>query len=302
MSAAGVARELGITERTAHKRRREIESKRGIKLAANSARSPDIQLLIPENGVRLELDVEEGVVLVGSDAHYWPGIKSTAHRAFVLVARELKPVAVVMNGDDLDGSNVGRHARIGWEKRPDHRSELAVLRERLDEIVQARPGAKFIRTRGNHDIRYDAYLSGHAPAMEGIFGASLTDFLQDWIHGWSVMVNDNELIIKHRYHNGIHGVYNNTLKSGVSMCTGHLHSLKVTPFTDYNGTRYGIDCGTLADPWGPQFTYMEDNPRNWRSGFAVLTFHNGKLMPPELVQVVDEAEGLICFRGQVVKV
>jgi hypothetical protein len=34
----------------------------------------------------------------------------------------------------------------------------------------------------------------------------------------------------------------------------------------------------------------------------VLTFHNGKLMPPELVEVIDEDAGLIFFRGQVVQV
>ena len=51
-----------------------------------------------------------------------------------------------------------------------------------------------------------------------------------------------------------------------------------------------------------QFIYAENNPLNWRSGFAVLTFNNGKLMPPELAEVVDEDKGLYYFRGQVMKV
>lgn len=62
---------------------------------------------------RLHLDVMDGVVLVGSDAHYWPGVISTAHRAFVRACELLKPVAVVMNGDMLDGASISRHPPIG---------------------------------------------------------------------------------------------------------------------------------------------------------------------------------------------
>jgi hypothetical protein len=77
-----------------------------------------------------------------------------------------------------------------------------------------------------------------------------------------------------------------------------LHSLKVTPFDDYNGTRYGVDTGTLADVDGPQFeNYLELSPTNWRSGFAVLTFHNGHLLWPELV--AKYAENKIQFRGKI---
>jgi hypothetical protein len=84
------------------------------------------------------------------------------------------------------------------------------------------------------------------------------------------------------------------------MVTGHLHSSKVTPYTDYNGTRYGVDTGCLADPYGPQFEYTEDNPRNWRSGFAVLRFHEGKLLQPQLVIVHDSNHVDYC--GQLIKV
>jgi hypothetical protein len=33
--------------------------------------------------------------------------------------------------------------------------------------------------------------------------------------------------------------------------------------------------------------YLEHNPVPWASGFAVLTFRNGVLLPPELVEVID---------------
>jgi hypothetical protein len=81
------------------------------------------------------------------------------------------------------------------------------------------------------------------------------------------------------------------------MVTGHLHSLKVMPVSDYNGTRWGVDAGTMADPYGPQFyNYTELNPVNWRSGFAMLTFKRGKLMWPETAWV--SGPNAVQFRGQ----
>jgi hypothetical protein len=109
------------------------------------------------------------------------------------------------------------------------------------------------------------------------------------------------VVVKHRYKGGIHATHNNTVGSGKTIVTGHLHSLKVTPYADYNGNRFGVDTGTLADPSGPQFVdYLEDNPTNWRSGFAILTFFNGQLLWPELVH--DFGNGCIEFRGEVIDV
>jgi hypothetical protein len=77
--------------------------------------------------------------------------------------------------------------------------------------------------------------------------------------------------------------------------------LKVTPFGDYRGTRWGVDTGTLAEIDGPQFLdYLEDSPVNWRSGFAVLTMKDNKLLWPELVSKHDE--GIIDFRGSLIDV
>jgi hypothetical protein len=113
------------------------------------------------------------------------------------------------------------------------------------------------------------------------------------------------VVVKHRFKGGIHATHNNTLWAGKTIVTGHLHSLKVTPLSDYNGTRWGIDTGTLADPasnteGGPQFHYNEDNPQNHRSGFIVLTFKDGQLLWPEVCNVIDQNH--VSFRGEVIRV
>ncbi len=244
--------------------------------------------------------LSDGVVLVGGDAHYWPGATSTAHRAFCKFARDLRPSIVVMNGDAFDGSTISSHPPIGWENLPTVAEELSAVQNRLSEIRRASPRSRFIWTLGNHDARFNRRLASLVPEFKGVGGTRLVHHFPDWEPCWAAEVN--HAVIKHRYKGGAHAPYNNALHSGRTVVTGHLHSQKVTPFSDYNGTRYGVDAGCLAATTGPQFEYCEDNPKDWRSGFAVLTWWKGTLLAPELVSVIDEGKGMVQFRGKVITV
>jgi len=299
-SAAQVARALDMNVRNIFARRKSIERKYSIELKSSDVRSPTFNITIPSNGVRTKVEMDEGVIMVASDCHYYPGIISTAHKAFVKLIPELKPRIIVMNGDVFDGASASRHDPIGWQKTPTVQQELEACHDRLAEIEAASKSAKLHWTWGNHDMRFNTRLASQVgTAFEGVQGFNLSDHFPRWKFSTSIMVNEHTMI-KHRWHNGIHAVYNNTLKSGTSIVTGHLHSLKVTPWTDYTGTRYGVDTGTMANLDDPSFEYAEDQSRNWRSGWAVLTFWEGKLMPPELCEVISE--GLVYFRGKVIEI
>ena len=296
-SASAVARALGIDERGVHRRRRSIERRSGHPLLSLSPKSPDKAIKLPPG--RLTTDIPNGVVLIGSDAHIWPGSLTTAQRAFIHFAKELKPSLVVLNGDLFDGATVSRHPAGMWsqERRPNVRQELEACQSFMDAVVKASGAAARVWTFGNHDARFEARLAALTPEYEGVPGFALKDHFQEWTFGMSIWVND-EVVIKHRAGaNGLHAVYQNTLKGGKTVVTGNLHSLKVTPWTDYNGTRYGVDTGTLADVDSAQFDYLEDNAKNWRAGFAVLSFANGKLLQPELVEVFDDNS--VQFRGKI---
>lgn len=302
-SAVAVADHLKIDVRNVHKRRRSLEAREGIKLVAVAKNSPDAKILYPTNGVRATTEIDSGVVMVASDCHYWPDVISTAHRAFVKLVKDLSPKIVVINGDAFDGASISRHPAGGtWQALPSVKQELEACQDRLEEIQKAAIGAQLHFCYGNHDLRFNARLQQQVgDTFKGVMGMSLAEHFPLWRFSMSLMIN-GDTMIKHRYHNGVHAIYNNVLKSGASMVTGHLHSLKCTPFTDYRGTRYGVDTGTLAPVDADAFTYSEDAPKNHRSGAAVLTFYEGKLMPPELIEVIDEDEGLVYFRGQVIKV
>jgi hypothetical protein len=242
--------------------------------------------------------VTDGVVLIASDCHYWPGIVTKAHQAFCKLAKQLSPKMVILNGDILDGARISRHARIMWEKQPQMKDEIAAVQDRCAEIERAAGKAKLIRTIGNHDARFENYLSSRVGELEEMTGMTLLDYLPRWRAGWCVHLNnhtDGWTTIRHRpVAGGVHSAYNSTLKAGVSYVHGHLHKLQVTPWADYRGRRYGVDTGTMAEPYGPQFNYTEAGPVNWASGFAVLTFHKGKLLQPELC-VVEHGDAW--FRG-----
>jgi hypothetical protein len=282
-------------------RRRRIEERHKIPLVAAARTGEHYAHLSPrEHKARHGLEIKDGVVIVFSDAHFWPGVRTAAFRALLRFIEELKPVAVVNNGDAFDGASISRHPSIMWESKPSVIEELKACEQRLTEIEDAAGKAKLIWPLGNHDARFETRLAQNAPEFKGVKGFHLKDHFPRWVPCWSCWVND-DVVIKHRYHNGVHAVRNNIAKGGKTMVTGHLHSLKVTPMSDYNGTRFGVDTGTLADPSGPQFQdYTEDGPLDWRSGFAVLTFHHGRLLWPELVHVIGHNE--VEFRGQVVRV
>jgi hypothetical protein len=295
-----VAQKTGMLVRSVYKRRLSIEGRIGRELICPTDGTGKVLRTGVSHPKYIPLTISDGYVLVGSDAHYWPDEITPAHRAFVKLARRLKPKIVVMNGDAVDGASISRHPPIGWESRPTIADEIGTAQKRLREIQSAAKDAELVWTLGNHDGRFETRLATVAPEYAKIHGVHLRDHFPDWQPCWATWVND-DVVIKHRIKGGIHATHNATLWAGKTTVTGHLHSLKVTPFSDYNGVRYGVDTGTMANIYGPQFEdYTEGNPVNWRSGFAVLRFIAGQLMMPQLCQVVDENH--VEYLGELIEV
>lgn len=297
-SAKKVSEELGVDIRNVHRRKKRIEERKGVSL--ETTRQGPL-LKTPDNPARKMLGIENGTVIVFSDAHFWPGIHTTAFKGLIWAIKEFQPKAIIANGDVFDGASISRFPRIGWDSTPSVIQELKACEIALGEIEdtakKARSNSQLIWTLGNHDARFENRLAANAPQYEFVKGFTLKDHFPTWHPCWSCWPAEN-VAVKHRWKGGVHATHNNAVNAGVSIVTGHLHSLKVTPFADYNGNRFGVDTGTLAEPTGPQFeNYLEDSPTNWRSGFSVLTFHNGRLLWPELVHKWDE--GQVEFRGKV---
>jgi hypothetical protein len=290
------AKIIGTTVRNVNYRRRRLETKYD-----EPIHPPTLAYLEAKYPHRLQQELKNGTILVGSDFHIWPGQNSTALRAFKKFADDLRPNVVILNGDVLDFPLIGRHAPIMWESAPEPWQEIEAAQDHLQDIAAASKRARKIWTLGNHDARFEANLANNASRYRNIKGVHLSDHFGLWEKGWSCAVNSliesGRTIIKHKPKGGgMNAARASTLNGGVSFVHGHLHSQKVSPITDYNGDRYGVDAGMVADPSYKQFVnYTEDAPLDWRSGFCILTYKDGKLMAPELVSAWDEKR--VQFRG-----
>jgi len=247
------------------------------------------------HGARKLLPVKDGCVVVFSDAHFWPGHVSNANRALLHLLPKLRPYAVIDNGDSFDGASISRYPRIGWDHKPTVKEELDVGVERHTQIEAAAPNAMRTWNLGNHDARFENFLAAKAPEFQGIGGFHLKDHFPGWLPAWSTWIGD-QVVVKHRMKGGQYAANNNALWAGRSIVTGHDHMLWAKPLTNYAGTTWGIDAGTLADVWGEMFKdYTEDHAVNWQSGFPILHFRAGKFTGPEFVNALPD--GRVIFRG-----
>lgn len=299
-SPQALANKFGISLRNIYARRRSIEARYGVQLRVALPGRSKVYLPAITNQ-QVDLKRFSGTIVCFSDCHFWPGEKpSPAFEALVKLIYTLKPSVVACVGDVFDGARVSRFGATDYSYRPSVKDELRACQERLDEIESVAGEAKLIWTLGNHDERFTKRLANAAPEYEGIQGTSLQDHFPNWQMTYSLMVNEGECMIKHFFRQGRHATWANINDGGISIVTGHQHRHVVTPKNDYRGRPiWGVDIGCIS-AFGPaeaKFDYCQNNPLNWIQGFAVLTFKNKKLWPPELVTVID---GEAVFRGQVV--
>lgn len=247
-----------------------------------------------------DFDVKDGAVIVASDGHVWPFARSVSAEALIAISRAVKPRVIIANGDFVDGARSNRHDPDGWNKRPSVKEELEGVQALLhDWRMAAGRGVQCAYTIGNHEKNFERKLVAHVKEFEGVPGFRLQEHLADWPISVAVRINWNgpdPVMVKHRHRGGDHAGYNNTLRAGVTMVTGHTHLLEAKPFGDYRGRRWGVQTGCLTAPDGPQFEYAEMGPSSACEGFAVLTFVDGELMTPELCEV---RRGRAWFRGKV---
>lgn len=304
-SGAGVAKELGINERAALARRRKIEARHGIILTAADSRSPTPSMLITDDRVEVKIEIENGVVLVSGDQHFWPNHVPVMHRAYCYLAKKLKPYATIWNGDAFDGASISRFPSIGWEAKPSVQKELEAVMDRSLEVMKAAPNAKRVWTAGNHDLRFESRLAAVASEYRNVKGIHLKDHFPEWTPAWFCTINggkDSHTEVRHREKGGVHAGFNNTKESGINIVTGHDHRADVVPYDDRRGRRYGVRHGMGADSCrDPQFVnYVEGRKINWQSGVAVLTYRNGSLLCPELA--LKHGDDSFEFRGEIIRV
>ncbi len=111
-SAARIAEHLDIATRAVHLRRRWIEKQYNMTLNAKDHRGALYDKNRPKSFSPLKqinLGIEDGTVIVFSDAHFIPSQRTTAFKGLLWAIQEFRPVAVIANGDCFDGASISRH-------------------------------------------------------------------------------------------------------------------------------------------------------------------------------------------------
>ena len=240
-----------------------------------------------------------GTVIVFSDSHILPNQPmSEAAAALLKVVAALKPSIIIDNGDLLDFASISRHDKLGWEEGFSVEEELIAGMTFLRQLQKASPSSLFLGIQSNHIDRYNNFLVKHCPQFRNVKGFKYEDQLPPgWNYHLSIRLNKNTMFL-HQYHSGVHSAYNNVVKGGLNMITSHTHKMEVKPYTDYNGTRYGVQTGTLATIRNnPFFNYTMGTPLDWRAGFVVLTYINGELQTPEMCEITKQGA---FFRGELI--
>lgn len=298
-STQAIAKHLSISTTAVQARRRRVEKKHGIILPLKDYRAA--YNTAESSAAIAKLEISDGIIMVGSDAHIWPGHRSTMQRAFIKFAKRFKPAAIVANGDFFDGASISRHASIGWESRPSVAQELEAVQDYMGDLAQASPGSKRIWPLGNHDMRFEAKIANTLPELAKVEGVHLKDHFPQWLPCWRLDVND-DIVIRHRELGGEHADFRNVVTTGKTVVTGHDHRANVTAYRNYSGQHWGVRCGFMADSsLDSQFVhYLEAREPNWNPAFVFLTFKDRRMLWPELVNKFDDDH--VEFRGEVIAV
>jgi predicted phosphodiesterase len=298
-----VGKHFGMNARSMIARRQSLELRYKIELPTFNSQREEKKVKLKKieqtpHNVRRGIDIDKVKrVIVFSDAHF-TDTTTTAFKALLLMIKEFKPQVIICNGDAFDGNILSRFPSINYDQKPSVLEELKYCQYHLDEIVKHKPaGCELIWTLGNHDMRYESWLVNKVPQYSGVDGFSLKFHFPEWKTCWSYWIGENT-VVKHLYKGGRLAGYNNLTAAGnTNIITGHTHVLCVSPISNYQGTFFGCQTGMLANPLSSTFEYCQDSPKDWRSGFVMLSFDQGRMLMPELIMVSDEENGEFEFRG-----
>ena len=93
-----MSKSIGMSVRNIQNRRDTLETRYEKEMNTNT-----LVDLVGTKPDRINLGIENGTVIVFSDAHFWPGIRTTAYNGLIWAIQNLENIkAVINNGDAFD--------------------------------------------------------------------------------------------------------------------------------------------------------------------------------------------------------
>lgn len=212
---------------------------------------------------------------------------------------EIKPDAVILNGDILETKAVSKWPRNPAEEAVENlQREIDLTSDWLTRICDLAPQAKITYIEGNHEFRLKSYLYANAKALAHLRGVSMPELLGlpdldiRYVHSKGAKWTDNyirwgDLLIGHfdvTSKNAGAAALKLLDKYGISLIQGHTHKVaSVHAKGLLSGLIGGWEIGCLCR-LEPDFMAMA----NWSHGFAVVHKEvGGRYFQVEPVGIVD---------------
>jgi predicted phosphodiesterase len=218
------------------------------------------------------------------------------HRNSLLVAlqygRDRSPDIVYINGDLADFFSISF-----WEKDPRQRKlaeEIKTVREFLRVLRAAFPKARIIVKKGNHEERWERYLSVKAPELLGVDDFQMEKVLRYEDHGIEsigdrrpVKFGKLNKIHGHEYRFNISNPVNPArgffLKAKTHVMGSHLHQTSQHSEKNLEGhvvSSWSIGC--LCD-LNPDYSPLN----NWNHGFGFSSFDKYGAFQVDNLKIID---------------
>lgn len=229
----------------------------------------------------VNLKLENGLVVIGSDIHI-PFQDDKAVDAFCEYISNIKPAAVILNGDVLDMFMLSRFTK-GEGRNP--LEEIEECRKLLKTISELSPESKLYYVIGNHETRLERYVLTKAPELASLVEDVFTIIkAEDYnFKGCSSVTINDKVVIKHGTLLGN--------KSGLSA----IKEMEASYMSGASGHTHRL-CKYIARKSGRKFFWMETgclcglNPEyminpNWQQGFATIEFRKGQVHNAKIIEI-----------------
>lgn len=242
--------------------------------------------------------------LIGSDFHI-PYENPQYMSIWWQVQEWFNPDVIDILGDLDDNSACSRYS----DGKPDEVLNAAskyspMVKQFFAKTREISPDAQVHFATGNHEIRYDDYISKKAPALSGLITPELLWGTDQ--HGIELSYYNNPPV--HRFgdmfvHHGLYALKDSGSSVakiiddyGVSCIVGHSHR-QGAYFKTYklrNETLRGYELGHMTDVYSAGMSY--DTKHNWQPGFAVAFIENGEYPHVELVSISQNGTAYVAGR------
>jgi len=221
------------------------------------------------------------------------------------VIRAYKPDKVLQIGDLIDQPETSQ-----WTKGM-HGEYAGTLQASLDmttglmaDVRRAAPNAEIIVKAGNHDERFEKYVTRYAPALSGLRSSRLDEQLGlaglDVRYERKPFLLSPDVLVLHgheRAYSQVIGKFelDSIKRHGMSVVTGHTHTPVLVTTAQAVGFEqkhfFGMNVGHSMDV--KQVGYVNDGFINWCNGFGIIETENGVSYPT----LVTAPNGHFRWRG-----